>query len=332
MLISVILPVYNVAEYLPACLDSIINQPYKELEIICVDDCSTDFSSDILTKYAEKDARISIIKNHKNFGPGISRNIGLKQAKGKYIHFVDPDDWLEADLYPKLFKKLDEFLYPDILYFMYKTYNNVTGEHKLKEYKNKSIINKILNPVRNPEAFDNWDRYAWIKLHKRSFLLDNNIIYTADRALEEMIPAAAAYINCKSLVYTDITGINYRINRSGSLVSEGYKSIKSVIKAFEHNKKLYKILPNDVKYKLLGFDYYQIRHNIVRAYIENYINTSELIKTVLKFNTPDSGNYVYNDLDPNEYELLINLRKVLMAKYCPDLWKKIIHLKKKLIP
>lgn len=331
MLISIILPVYNVSEFLPKCLDSILCQDYKDLEILCIDDASTDNSLNILEDYAKKDNRIRIIKNKYNTGVGEARNIGLKKAKGKYVHFVDPDDWLEKGLYSNLYKKIEEFSNPDLIYFKYNTYNNVTLETKTIEFKNKTILNKTLNPIENIEAFDNWDRYAWIKLNKRDFLLNNNIFYTRDKALEEIIPAGLTYIKCKTLVYTDIIGVNYRINRQGSLITEGYKSFLSIVKSFEHNKKIYKSLPKEIKYKLLGFDYYQIRHNVERAYIENIISTSELIKTVLKVNTGDAKNYIYTDLDPNEYELLINLRKVLMRKHCPKLWKAIIEIKKKLL-
>ncbi len=330
MLISVILPVYNVSEYISKCLDSIISQSYGNLEIICVNDASSDNSLEIIEEYRQKDKRIRIIKNEINVGAGESRNIGLKAANGEYVHFVDPDDWLEADLYSELSKKLQEFSQPDILYFKYNTFDNISKEFNTVEFKNETILNRILNPVKNPEAFDNWDRYAWIKLHKRQFLLDNNIFYTHDKALEEMIPAAIAYVNCKTLVYTDITGINYRIKRNNSLVTQAHKSFKGIVKSFENNKELYENLPDNIKYKLLGFDYYQIRHNVEKAFIENEISTLELIKLILKVNTIDAKKYIYNDLAPNEYELLINLRKVLMKKYCPNLWKKLINIKKRL--
>ena len=209
MLISVILPVYNVSQYLSQCLDSIISQPYKELEIICINDASTDGSKEILDKYAQKDNRIKVFENSENLGAGLSRNRGLKLAKGEYVHFVDPDDWLEEDLYTKICPKISEFSNPDIIYFNYNTYDNITKEVKPTKFKNKRIINQILNPLKNTEAFDNWDRYAWIKLQRRLFLIENNIFYTSSKALEEMIPAAITYIKCQSLVYTDITGINY---------------------------------------------------------------------------------------------------------------------------
>lgn len=90
---SIILPVYNVEKYLPRCLDSLLNQTLNELEFICIDDGSTDKSLDILRRYARKDSRF-IIVTQENQGSGVARNKGLQLAKGKYIAFLDPDDWI----------------------------------------------------------------------------------------------------------------------------------------------------------------------------------------------------------------------------------------------
>ena len=92
--LSIIIPVYNVEKYLRECLDSVISQSFKNLEIICIDDCSTDTSLDILREYARNDKRITIIRNKQNLGVGLTRNIGLKVSSGNYVHFLDPDDWL----------------------------------------------------------------------------------------------------------------------------------------------------------------------------------------------------------------------------------------------
>lgn len=331
MLISVIVPVYNVSEYLPICLDSIIKQPFKDIEIICIDDKSTDNSLEILNQYHHKDSRIKIIENSENIGVGLSRNKGLNLASGDYIHFVDPDDWLEDNLYTELYDTLKKFPNIDVLYFMYQIFDNESEKFISYEYKNKNILNKILDPINSPETFDNWDRYVWLKLHRRNFLLDNNIFFKNYKSLSDVEHAALIYTKCKTLVYTDILGINYRIKRSNSLVSQAHKSFKGIVKSFENNKELYKNLPDNIKYKLLGFDYYQIRHNVEKAYIENKISTLELFNLIFKINTKDAKKYIYNDLAPNEYELLINLRKVLMRKYCPNLWKKLINIRKQLL-
>ena len=99
--LSVILPIYNTVDYLDRCLDSICNQTYSNLEIICIDDGSTDGSQHILDKYAKNDNRIIAI-HQKNGGESNARNVGLSLATGDYIAFCDCDDWLEPDMYQKL--------------------------------------------------------------------------------------------------------------------------------------------------------------------------------------------------------------------------------------
>ena len=100
--VSIIMPVYNVAEYLHQCLDSMINQTLKDIEIICVDDGSTDNSLNILKEYARRDHRITLFSSS-HIGTGKCRNLALASAKGKYIGFVDPDDWVETSYFEKLY-------------------------------------------------------------------------------------------------------------------------------------------------------------------------------------------------------------------------------------
>lgn len=101
--VSVIVPCYNVAPYLPRCLDSLIHQTLHDIEIICIDDKSTDDTLKILQRYAKQDKRITLIKHKKNTGVAIARNDGMEQATGKYIGFVDPDDYVDLDWYEKLY-------------------------------------------------------------------------------------------------------------------------------------------------------------------------------------------------------------------------------------
>ena len=124
-LISVIIPVYNTDKYLERCITSVLNQTYKNIEIIIINDCSTDDSEKIISDYKEKDKRIIYLSNEKNLGVGKSRNIGIEHAKGKYIYFVDSDDYIEettiADLYHGI-KKDNSFS------CMTKGYKNVNNE------------------------------------------------------------------------------------------------------------------------------------------------------------------------------------------------------------
>ena len=107
--VSVIIPVYNVEKYLIKCLNSVVNQTFNDIEIICIDDASTDNSFSILCTYAKKDARIRLIRNPKNIGLGATRNIGIDMANSEYLLFVDSDDWIDLttieDLYETCYNK-----------------------------------------------------------------------------------------------------------------------------------------------------------------------------------------------------------------------------------
>ena len=149
--ISVIIPVYNTEKYLHQCLDSVVNQTLKELEIICVDDGSTDSSLEILKEYAQKDNRFTIL-TQKNLHAGVARNAGLTVAKGEYVHFLDSDDYLYSNVYKKLYNCLvDNNL--DLIKFKAKIFDNATYEnqsHNWTELKSeifKDSFNKILSFV-----------------------------------------------------------------------------------------------------------------------------------------------------------------------------------------
>ena len=125
--VSVIVPVYNAEEHLNQCLDTIVNQTLKEIEIICVDDGSTDNSLEILNQYAQKDTRIKVIQQ-KNQYAGVARNNGLKIARGEYVIFLDSDDFFKEDLLEKTYnqgKKVDA----DIVLFGAKCFDNESGDY-----------------------------------------------------------------------------------------------------------------------------------------------------------------------------------------------------------
>ena len=102
--ISIVLPIYGVEQYLRKCLDSILSQTLKDIEIICIDDGSKDKCPQIIDQYAQKDSRIVAI-HQANSGYGSAVNHGIEVATGKYIGIIDPDDWIEADMYEKLYQK-----------------------------------------------------------------------------------------------------------------------------------------------------------------------------------------------------------------------------------
>ena len=107
-LVSIIIPFYNVEDYIEECLKSVINQTYKNLEIICVDDCSPDNSYIIVNKYIDIDKRIKLIRHKENLGLGGARNTGLQNANGKFVYFLDSDDYIEIDDIDALFQPYEK--------------------------------------------------------------------------------------------------------------------------------------------------------------------------------------------------------------------------------
>ena len=105
--ISVIIPVYNAYEYLRKCLDSVVNQTFTDIEIICVNDCSTDGSLAILREYEKRDKRITVIDCRQNNRQAVARNIGMSVATGRYIAFVDDDDWLKLTRFENLYREAE---------------------------------------------------------------------------------------------------------------------------------------------------------------------------------------------------------------------------------
>ena len=106
--VSVIIPVYNVEQYLRKCLDSVINQTFKDIEIIIVNDCSPDNSLQMIKEYQTKEERIVLIDLKQNVGLGFARNEGMKIAKGKYITFVDSDDWIASNYIEVLYNNIEK--------------------------------------------------------------------------------------------------------------------------------------------------------------------------------------------------------------------------------
>ena len=112
MKLSVIIPCYNVAPFLNRCLLSITNQSLSDLEIICIDDASTDNTLEVLKMWAKNDLRIRVLENEENMGVGYTRNRGIDAAQGEFVGFVDPDDWIDSDFYKKLIDKAEQTLTP----------------------------------------------------------------------------------------------------------------------------------------------------------------------------------------------------------------------------
>ncbi len=180
--ISVVLPVYNVANYLRKCLDSLINQTFEDFEVICVNDGSTDLSLGILEGYALSDSRFKII-SQKNQGLSGARNTGIQHIQGEYVLFVDSDDWLEENALEELYNHVKGFN-SDITMFKFKFFDESTSEFSEESFSNLEVIDSTFY-TGNFNYYDVLDIIFKIshapfnKLYKTSFLkeLDAKFLY-----------------------------------------------------------------------------------------------------------------------------------------------------------
>lgn len=171
--ISIIIPIYNVELYLKRCLDSVVNQTLENIEIICVNDGSTDNSLNILNEYAQKDSRIKIF-NQNNSGVGVARNKGLKKAKGEFVLFVDSDDWIDLNTCEILYNKSKK-LNLDLLLYNVESFDNNNNQYfKEDYYKNHFLPETYYNQVFNNEDIKEYiftlNVIPYCKLYKRSLL------------------------------------------------------------------------------------------------------------------------------------------------------------------
>lgn len=262
--ISIIVPVYNVEKYLRKCLDSITNQTKKEIEIIFVNDGSTDNSLKILEEYEKADNRIKII-SQKNQGLGAARNTGLKAAytsNSKYIYFIDSDDYISYDYLEKMYN-IAEKTNADI----------VVNDNIMKFYDNnkKEMSNEILKKVENgiynidADFIQSMCPNVWSKLYKKELILKNNIIFPTGLIHEDLCFNYKLLPYLTKAVQYNTSNYFYR-QREGSLTNQ--------------------------KKKIYSFDSIKIFQNIYEYYKENnLLGRYNLPFRLLAYRSSQSGEY-----------------------------------------
>ena len=169
--VSILIPVYNVEQYLVQCMDSVINQTLNDIEIICLNDGSKDNSLNILKSYAEKDDRIIII-DKENGGYGKGMNIALEHASGEYVGIVEPDDFVPLEMYNELYEKASEnnldFIKADFYRFTSLTDGSLDKVY-ISLSPNQNDYNKVFNPSETPAAIK-YVMNTWSGIYKREFL------------------------------------------------------------------------------------------------------------------------------------------------------------------
>ena len=214
--VSVIVPVYNVALFLADCLESIIHQTLQNIEIIAINDGSTDKSPEILKQYAQKDKRIKII-TQENKGLSAARNVGINEAQGEFISFVDSDDWIDPTFLEKLYQSAIAHK-ADIACCGYYEYGSQGAVTNIFEFKNEfeaiSLHDKIfkLNVI------------VWNKIYNRQKLLENNLFFREGLRFEDMYFTPMAMEKLGKAVW--VTGVYYHYRYNPTSITKSDENVK----------------------------------------------------------------------------------------------------------
>lgn len=271
-LISIIIPVFNSEKTLSRCLDSVLKQTYKNIEIILINDGSTDNSLKICKEYEKKDRRIKVIDKN-NEGIATSRNIGIKSSKGKYIGFIDSDDFIESNMYEVLYKNLIKYN-ADIAICQYTKEKN---KIEVKNNKSKAII------MDNQEALikllddKEINSFVWNKLISKDLLL--NITFPDGKVFEDLATMHKIIASAKKVVYDSYIGYHYIVNELSITKSISEKMLLDYIDAIHMLVSGIELELKDSK-ELISQTYAKYIVNVLSACtkekLENFYNSKKI--------------------------------------------------------
>jgi len=301
--ISIIIPVYNVEKYLEQCLDSIVNQTLEDIEIICINDGSTDNSSKILETYKEKDKRIKIIRK-KNEGLGAARNTGMEYVKGDYIGFVDSDDWVSHNMFEKLYNNAKKFD-SDVVMCPVNVFDENSGEissdkpYYTLECFDKSFDNRFFNHFEAKDFFFGIAVMAFNKIYKKSFLEKLNVKFPEGLLFEDNPFFYETFLSANRVSLIRDFVYYYRTNRKDSIINKSGEKFfdvvtihKLTLSIFE-NKGFFDIYKFNLYYyvlKSMQNRYNQVSENLkqeffelIQEFVKKRINLNEKERSQIHF-------------------------------------------------
>jgi len=287
--ISIIIPVYNVLNYLSACIDSVLKQSFSDYEVILVNDGSSDGSGDIVDQYDLKYPERIRVVHQMNKGSGEARNVGLMEASGEYIFFVDSDDTIKPDVLEKLWSAVERTSFPDMLVFSADIVNergSIIGKVRIKQpylmpftiYDNSTVL------------FD--FPCVWNRIVKRSMFIDHGILFPPRTLYEDLLTTPKLLVLAKSIVYADEKPYNYLI-RSGSVINNSsnqrHREIAEVfnclIDFFQQNN-IAEAFRDELEFLAVYHFYYGALARIIKNDVSDSMIT-EQIHDYMKINFPN---------------------------------------------
>ncbi len=263
--LTIIIPTYNSEKYIEKCIFSILKQTYTNLEIIIIDDNSSDNTYNICKKIQKKDSRIKLMKNIKNEGVSTTRNLGINVSTGEYITFVDADDYIEDNLYEKLIDRLEK---ENISIAMCNFYTEVKGKDTRNKIKNKEIIidsNKILKYIFLSDYFCG---FVWNKIYKANIIKNNNLKFNNDIYICEDLLFNCQYISKIEKGFYTTDKMYHYVQRNNSSYNKQYSERwETVIQAYEQMK----LYINEQNVKNFQYSYlYSLLNLKEKVYMEKY--------------------------------------------------------------
>lgn len=240
--VSIIVPVYNVERYLARCLDSCINQTFENIEIICVNDGSTDRSLEILEAYKKLDSRIKII-NKDNGGLSSARNAGVEVAVGKYILFLDSDDFISSVAVEKLYNNAEKNKSDIVLFDYLYGYINPAMRQILTiiEWRDKRYENKTFNlGTVDKSVYLLIPVTTWTKFYRSEFLRQNNITFVEGVIFEDVVYNAQTLVNAERITYLNEPLYYYLVGRDGQIMSKNDESLFDIVTVYSKAENLLK--------------------------------------------------------------------------------------------
>lgn len=307
--ISVVVPVYNVEKYLKECIDSIINQTLEDIEIICVNDGSTDSSLEILNNYAKKDSRIIVI-NKSNSGYGHTMNMGLNAASGEYIGIIESDDFADKNMFEDLYKLAKEYDADIVKGDWY----NYWSKNKFARKNNRISSAKTLKLTNSKQdkSLLRINPSVWSAIYKKEFLNKYNIRFleTPGASYQDLAFSFKVFALAEKVILTDKAYLYYRQDNMNSSVKSKTK-VYCVCDEYEEIDRFLEEYP-DLKFE------FKVQEEINRynGYVSSVLRIDDSVKPEFvkvfsdhfkeEYNTGLLGNEFFKKINKKEFMTLIN--------------------------
>ncbi len=307
--ISVVVPVYNVEKYLKECIDSIINQTLEDIEIICVNDGSTDSSLEILNDYAKKDSRIIVI-NKSNSGYGHTMNMGLNAATGEYVGIIESDDFADKNMFEDLYKLAKEYDADIVKGDWY----NYWSKNKFARKNNRISSAKALKLTNSKQdkSLLRINPSVWSAIYKKEFLNKYNIRFleTPGASYQDLAFSFKIFALAERVILTDKAYLYYRQDNMNSSVKSKTK-VYCVCDEYEEIDRFLEQYP-DLKFE------FKVQEEINRynGYVSSVLRIDDSVKPEFvkvfsdhfkeEYNTGLLGNEFFKKINKNEFMTLIN--------------------------